>query len=311
MNTVRVPSVVFDTDPGADDALAMLWLCALHARGRANLTGVTTVGGNVGARDTFTNAERLLQLCAMGDVPLARGAVTAGEHATHVHGADGLAGLRAQLPEAQRDYETAAAAEQVLSDLWQRHGGETTLAAVGPLTNLAAAVELDAKALHRIPRIVVMGGALETGNITRYAEFNVYHDPHSWATALANARLEVVPLEQTHKVFFSQNELQKTDLVGPVGDFARRLIHRMCRDGAKRTGRQQFFLHDAVVVAAICYPETVRFRDASLRVVLTGERLGAVREMRHREPNARVACEVDTPAIKAALLDDLQWFASR
>ena len=310
MSTATKTSVIFDTDPGADDALALLWLCALHARGRIALAGLTAVSGNVGARDTFVNAERLLQLCGMPDVPLARGEERPGDNATHVHGQDGLAGLRAELPPAVRTYARAPDAAQSLCDAWRQEHSDATLIAVGPLTNLAAAARLDAQALRRIGRIVVMGGALGAGNITPYAEFNAFHDPYAWQYALANARLEVVVLEQTHRVFFDHRDVARVDLPGPVGAFANKLIRQMCEDGARRTGTKHFFLHDAVAVAAVCYPQTVRFRDVALHVTVVGERRGAVHELAGQTPNARVAHDLDPVAIKHTLLDDLRWFCA-
>ena len=305
---MSLPTIVFDTDPGADDALALLWLCALDARGRANIAGLTTVGGNVPPADTFMNADRLLHLCGRDDLPIARGHDHEAPNAQHVHGEDGLAGLRHTLAPSGRRLSAAPVAAQYLIDAGH-DAAIDTLVAVGPLTNLGAAVARDEQALARIGRIIVMGGALGPGNITPHAEFNVYHDPEAFQTALHAGRLNIVTLEQTHQVWFSADEVPAGTVGGAIGGFVDAIIEQMFRDSVTRIGERRFYLHDSVAVAAACYPQFVRFRDASLRVLTTGEQRGALRERNDGEHNARVADTVDAAAIKAAMIDDLRFLS--
>lgn len=304
------PNIVFDTDPGADDALALIWLCAIAAQQRCAIHALCAVGGNVGVRDTFDNAARLLRLCGRDDVPLALGRDSGGEHARHVHGADGLAGLRRTLAPAARTAAAAPAADALLAGLGRQVPVPDALVAVGPLTNLSAAAALDPQALARVPRIVVMGGALGAGNVTPHAEFNAHHNAPAWAHALRAGRLDVVTLDQTRRVWFARDEVNTDSIEGPVGAFVGQLIRRMCADGVKRSGQDRFFLHDAVAVAAACYPQWVHFRDVALEVTETGEARGALREVPGAAPNARVAHEIDAPAIKSALINDLVQLAA-
>ncbi|MFK7887417.1 MAG: nucleoside hydrolase [Gammaproteobacteria bacterium] len=296
------PNVVFDTDPGADDALALIWLCALHRSGRINLAHVTAVGGNVGIDDTWMNADLLLQLCQCPDVPLSAGSAAGGEQARHVHGDDGLAGLRAQLPLTPRT-RSAAPARDVLTQLNAMEPAPA-LIAVGPLTNLAQALQQNPDALQQAQRLVVMGGALDGGNITPYAEFNVHHDPRSWATTLAQAPLDIITLETTHQVFFDQ-DITQLRLPGALGRFVHGLLRAMCQASIARLGKPRFFVHDALAVAAVCYPDLIEFGDITLGVVLQGARCGALDRAAPDARPARVATSIDAEGLKKQLIVDI------
>ena len=291
--------IALDTDPGADDAIALIWLCALRHMERVQLVNVSTVGGNVGIDQTTLNAERLLHVCDADDVALSRGLGAGGEQARHVHGQDGLAGLRSTLqPGPTRARESGAV--ETLTHIAPKLDA---LIAVGPLTNLAAAHWPD----DAHARVVVMGGALEDGNITPYAEFNVYHDPASWRTCLTRYRPDVVPLNVTRRVFVDPMTAARVRR-GPLGHFVSALFERMCQDAEQRTGVRTFLLHDAVAVAAVCYPGLLTFRSACLDVVVTGERRGAVVERPDDAPNARVAVDVDADALVDTMLRDINAF---
>ncbi|HXA96214.1 MAG TPA: nucleoside hydrolase, partial [Candidatus Dormibacteraeota bacterium] len=171
---------MIDTDPGIDDALAIL--LALSARD-VSVEALTTVAGNVSVDLATSNAQRILAVAARdprprvargAPAPLKRALVTAG----HVHGQDGLGNLdrfvepdgRPRYPQLVDELEMSPAAEVIL-DAADRWGSELTVVALGPLTNLATAAALDARRLARAGRIVVMGGAVAVpGNVTPAAE---------------------------------------------------------------------------------------------------------------------------------------------
>lgn len=296
------PNVVFDTDPGADDALALIWLCALHHAGKINLAHVTAVGGNVGIDDTWLNADLLLQLCGCPDVALSAGDSAGGEQARHVHGNDGLAGLRSSIDRSPRPRATRTARD-VLSTLYTLTPAPAVIA-VGPLTNLARALQADSNALCYAQRCVVMGGALGSGNITPHAEFNAHHDPQSFATALTAAPVDLVTLETTQRVYFDA-DITQLRLPGPLGSFVHDLLSAMCRSSAKRLGEPRFFVHDAVAVAAVCYPSLLHFEATTLGVVLEGEERGALRASASNPTRVRVATEVDAETLKKRLIADI------
>ncbi|MEM6639117.1 MAG: nucleoside hydrolase [Pseudomonadota bacterium] len=288
--------VTLDTDPGADDAVALLWLAALHQAGELHLDGVTTVGGNVGIDDTTENAARLLHAVGLDALPLGRGAAAGGEHARNVHGSDGLGGLRDRLPRAPAN----RAIDDASIVLNRATSDSDVIVAIGPLTNLAACQDLSA----RHPRAVIMGGSLSDGNITRTAEFNVFHDPDSWSQTLGRVRAEIVTLDVTRRVRITARDVAALTWPGAVGQFLDALFRHMIERGHHRTGVAEFLVHDAVAVAAVAYPEVITFRDAKVRVVVTGDAKGQVIED-NAGTRVRIAEDVDERALVARLLGDL------
>ena len=210
--------LLIDTDPGIDDALAIL--LALRSSD-VHVEAVTTVAGNVAVDRATANARRILavvapvpppRLAAGAPAPLKQALVTAHQ----VHGQDGLGNLerfvepsgRPRYPEPTYAIEMRSGPEVILeaADRW---GPDLTIVALGPLTNLALALQQDPRRLGRTGRIVVMGGAIAVpGNITPAAEFNFYVDPEAAAAVLeAGLPVELVPLDVTRRVVLAQTTL--------------------------------------------------------------------------------------------------------
>ena len=251
--------VLVDTDPGIDDVLALL--LAFRTPGW-RVAAVTTVAGNVTVEVATRNVARVLGVVRPSDPPLvAVGA--AGPRvgplvtAAHVHGEDGLGGLaderdaagQPRLPEAPLRRHHGDAADLIL-DCARRWPGALTIVALGPLTNLALAVERDAGALRRLRRLVVMGGAVAVGgNVTAAAEFNVFVDPESAALVLdAGLPVTLVPLDVTTRVVWPAPAIER--LVGsrdPVARFAAAVAHRglALAGGGGQTG---ITMHDPLAV---------------------------------------------------------------
>jgi purine nucleosidase len=177
----RIPLLI-DTDPGVDDALALLMAFddMQSEGGRHDVVGLTVAAGNVGLAHTVGNALKLCEVCGV-DVPVYAGAADPllhpAEDAAYVHGRDGF-GDTGYAPAARRaEAEHAALAILRLS---HAHAGRLLLVALGPLTNLALALRLDPTLPQRVARCVVMGGAVSAhGNITAAAEFNIAFDPEA------------------------------------------------------------------------------------------------------------------------------------
>ncbi len=174
--TDKIPLLI-DTDPGVDDALALLMA---FNDSRHHLVGLTIAAGNVGLHHTVANALKLCEVAGV-DAPVHPGCASPLLHpaqdAAHVHGADGFGDI-AYAPSARRpEPEHAALAILRLS---HQHAGRLLLVALGPLTNIALALKLDPSLPDRVHRLVVMGGAVNgRGNITPYAEFNIGFDPEA------------------------------------------------------------------------------------------------------------------------------------
>src|SRR5688572_10845415 len=170
--------LLIDTDPGVDDALALLMA---FNDPRHEVVGLTIAAGNVGLRHTVANALKLCEVAGRDDVPVYAGCAQpllhAAPDAAHVHGDDGFGDVGFEA--ATRRAETEHAAEAILR-LSHAHTGRLLLVALGPLTNIALALKLDPSLPDRIARLVIMGGAVTCrGNITPAAEFNLYFDPEA------------------------------------------------------------------------------------------------------------------------------------
>lgn len=270
--------ILFDTDPGIDDAMALLMLARDP---RAELVGISTVFGNAPVDVTTANALALCQRFGI-DVPVASGAARPlvrepRPFPVHIHGQDGLGDVQSRPP-SQREPEPREAARFIV-DMARRHAGELTLVAVGPLTNLAQALALDPELPRHVQRVVVMGGAFGTlghsGNATPVAEANVYCDPHA-ADAVFGAAwpVTVVGLDVTHQVLMGSAYLDALgDEGGAQGRYLRDIIRPYERFYRPRTGGG-IFAHDASAVACALDASRFQVRHGALRVVTDGPAMG-------------------------------------
>jgi len=295
--------VVIDTDPGIDDALALLFAWGSP---EVSVEAITTVAGNVPVEVGTTNVFRLLDLgrpvptprVAVGAArPLARPLVTA----VRYHGKDGLGDLPDWPRVAERPAEDGATS--VIVEAARRLGDRLTLIALGPLTNLALALETDPGALHRVGRLVIMGGAVDVpGNVTPAAEFNIHVDPEAaarvWAAGLP---IDLVPLDATRQAILLRGELMAALAKAP-GPVATRIAaftergFRVDREG----GARGMVLHDPLAVGVGVDPTVVTWEPARLTVGPEGETRRAA-----GAPNCRLARVVDRERFLSILLERL------
>lgn len=314
--------ILLDTDPGGDDAIALLWLLSLVKQGLADLTAITTVAGNVPAPQTFNNASQLLHLAGFSPIPVGRAnhdRPTPAHQATHIHGADGLGNLSATLPPATHRFTQAPTAADLMIEQLTEAPGQITIVAIGPLTNLAAAEQQAPGILKLAQEIVIMGGVFSRpGTITAPAEFNLWFDPAA-AQVVFNSRHDVVilPLDVTQHIRFQPeiaHQIVAPAPSHPLADFLRRLVNfRVQTALAYRTtaGVPSFLVHDATTLAYLFYPETLRFQRTWVQVETPGE--GTCGEMQRESgaiaqpaPNAWVALQVDADGLLMHLVADLQ-----
>ncbi|PWV80534.1 nucleoside hydrolase [Halomonas sp. A11-A] len=192
--------IIFDTDPGVDDAQAIA-IALRHPE--LELLGLTTTYGNVDVATATHNALLLAELAGRGDVPVAQGAAaplvkTRCPPPAHIHGANGLGDIALPAVKGRADGRNAA---QFIVDTVNARPGEVTLVAVGPLGNLAAALQLDPSLIQQVKQVVIMGGSIrEGGNVTPVAEANMFNDPHAASRVLtAGWPLTLVGLDVTHR----------------------------------------------------------------------------------------------------------------
>jgi inosine-uridine nucleoside N-ribohydrolase len=251
--------VIIDTDPGVDDALALL---LAGASPEIRVLAVTTVGGNVSLERATDNARRILPLAWEVPPPLYRGRSRRAGTAESVHGTDGLSGATLmRSPAGALRYPplvdpAAAEAPEAILRLVERHPGEITLITLGPLTNVAAALELEPGALRKLRRVVVMGGALrEPGNVTPVAEFNIWADPEA-AQQVCDSGLPQtwVSVDVTHRCLMRLEHMEalpESRRGRFIRDVSRAYMHFHFR------GYQEYacFLHDPLAVGAVVWPE--------------------------------------------------------
>ena len=294
---------LIDTDPGIDDALALLF-----AWGSTDLrlAAITTVAGNVTLADATRNLLRLLTLrrveprppvAAGAAAPLGRPLVTA----TGYHGADGLGDLD-DWPPVERGLAPPGASA-LIADTARGAPEPLTLVALGPLTNVALALEHDADAVRRLARLVVMGGAVDVpGNVTPDAEFNIHVDPEAAARVLAaGLPLDLVPLDATRQAVLSRADLEAAlrRRPGPVAERVAAFTRHGFRVDARR-GTAGMVLHDPLAVAAALDPTLVGWQAARLAIGPDGQ------TRRVEGPaNCRVARTVDVGRFLALFLERL------
>jgi inosine-uridine nucleoside N-ribohydrolase len=283
---------LIDTDPGIDDALALLL-----AWGSPDLqvAAITTVAGNVHVRDATRNLLRLMALCGIAPAPpiaegaagpLGRPLVTA----TDYHGEDGLGDAPGWPP--LPPLPPGPAAAELIVETVRRAVEPLTLIALGPLTNVALALERDAAAMRRLARVVVMGGAVDVpGNVTPTAEFNIHVDPLAAGRVLAaGLSVDLVPLDATRQAVVARVDLERALARRPGPRAAR--IAAFTRRGFgpwAGPGSSAMVLHDPLAVAVALDPSLVGWEAMRLEV----DPDGATRRA-DGPPNCRVALTVDT-----------------
>ena len=312
---VRTPLVI-DTDPGIDDALALLLALASP---EVDLRLVTTVHGNVDLAQTTDNALRVLHLAGRSDVPVAVGARTSlvvpqRERAGHVHGAAGLGGVVLPSSPASVDPRPAVVA---LAELLLSSEEPVTVAAIGPLTNIALLLAVYPEAAARIGRLVVMGGsATRGGNVTGAAEFNVWADPEAAAVVFgAGLPTVMVGLDVTLPTVLTEAGIARFAAAGPVGSQAAAILGQYLDHARSTYGTDGVVVHDALALTEAIVPGTLRTvrRDV---VVDTGPGTGrgqTLVDRRHTSSAAdavEVAEGVDSEAAVEFLVSRLAAFGN-
>ena len=284
--------VIIDTDPGTDDVLAIMM--ALNSPD-LSVEGITTVGGNATLAQTTDNALRLMEYLEgpRSAIPIAVGADRplhgSYTHAFHFHGSGGMGGIRLPTPSLE---PLGMSAVEFLQDRISAAPGEMTLLAIGPLTNVAAALDNRPDIADAIPEIIVMGGAVGVeGNITPHAEFNIHEDPWAANTVFeSEVPVTLVGLDVTHQTFMHRDGgpywFEGTSKQAQLGN--RILTDRF----QELDGTDEFHLHDPLAVAAAIEPDVLTCRQATVSVVTDGDERGRT-VADYGDGTVRVAVGVD------------------
>ena len=294
----RIPTVI-DTDPGIDDALALL---LAWGSPELDVLALTVVAGNAPLAETARNTARLVAVRRPARVPqIVLGAAAPLRRALMIakpneHGADGL-GDAVDWPPVTGPPASPSAAETLVA-LARAHGERLTLIALGPLTNLALALRLDADALRRAGRVVWMGGAVDVpGNAAPDAEFNAFADPEAAREVFdAGLRIDLVPLDATRQTTINGPQLH-TALAGRLAPLAAR-IEAFTEQSFRLWGYMH--LHDPLAVGLAVDASLARWQPARIAVGEGGQTRRAA-----GAPNCRVAQVIDAERFLAFFFDRL------
>ena len=266
--------IIIDTDPGQDDAVAIL--LALASPDEIEVLGITAVAGNVPLSLTERNARIVCELAGRPDIavyagcdrPLKRKLVTA----EHVHGKTGLDGPK--LPEPKIKLQEKHGVDFIIDTILQEPGNSVSLCPLGPLTNIASAILKQPKIVSRIKQIVLMGGAyFEVGNITPTAEFNIFVDPDAAKIVFeAGIDMVVMPLDVTHKALVTgeRNEAFR-QLQSPVGIAVAEMTDFFERFDKEKYGSSGAPLHDPCVTAYLINPKIFSGKKINVEIETESE----------------------------------------
>ncbi len=265
--------IIIDTDPGQDDAIAIL--TALGSP-EIEVLGICTVAGNVPLPLTTRNALKICELAGRTDVPVHAGAATPLKRtlvtAEEVHGETGLNGPELPAPTMQPGAQSAV--DFIVETLRREPAGTVTLCLLGPMTNIATAFASAPDIVGRVAQIVAMaGGRSEGGNITPVAEFNVFADPHAAKAVLASgAPIVLHPLDVTHRAVTSSDRIGAFRAVGTrAGNAVAEMLAFAQAFDMERYGSDGGPLHDPNVIAFLIRPEIYRGRLVNVEVETVSE----------------------------------------
>jgi inosine-uridine nucleoside N-ribohydrolase len=263
--------VIIDTDPGVDDALALL--LAMRSP-ELKIEAITPVAGNVPLELSLPNALRMVEIAGRTDIPVAVGAkmpllrrlVTA----AYAHGENGLGGAVFPEPKIKPVAEPAA---KVISQIVRKYPGEITLITIGPLTNIATALNMDSELARMVKSLVMMGGSLSGGNITPAAEFNVYVDPEAARIVFQSGiPITMVGLDVTRKTSLTDEHVK---ILEAGQNPASQAAGKIARNAINHNREQGFLvgpnMHDSLAVAGFLDPSLLKFQDYYVDVETAGE----------------------------------------
>ncbi|WP_372800908.1 nucleoside hydrolase [Paracoccus seriniphilus] len=265
--------IIIDTDPGQDDAVAILLALASP---ELELLGVTVVAGNVPLSRTEMNTRKILELAQRPDIPVHAGCAGPMDRelvtAEHVHGQSGLDGI--ELPEPTMPLQEQHGVDFIIDTLRAQPANSVTLVPIGPLTNIATAFRRAPDIITRVQQIVLMGGAyFEVGNVTPAAEFNIYVDPIAAKEVFASGvPLVVLPLDATHEALTSAEWIaEMRALPNRCGPAVASWTDFFERYDKEKYGSKGAPLHDPCTIAWLLQPDLFTGRHINVEIETQGE----------------------------------------
>ncbi|KAK9757876.1 hypothetical protein RND81_01G192200 [Saponaria officinalis] len=298
---------IIDTDPGIDDAMAIF--VALKSP-EVDVIGLTTIFGNVYTTLATRNALHLLEVAGRTDIPVAEGShvtitkCTKLRIADFVHGADGLGNQNFPPPNGKPIAQSAAS---FLVEQARKYPGEITLVALGPLTNVALAIELDPDFAKNIGKIVVLGGAFAVnGNVNPAAEANIFGDPDAADIVFTSgADILAMGINVTHQVIFTDADREKLAVSnGDLGQYLCKIFDVYYNYHYDAYNTRGVYLHDPATIIAAIDPSVVTCTEGVVRVQTTGIMRGLTLLYNNQKKFAEATEWCDKPSVKVAVTVD-------
>jgi purine nucleosidase len=264
--------IIIDTDPGVDDALAILLALASP---EIQLEALTTVHGNIGIEKTTRNALAVLEFAKASHIPVARGCSLPLvsmplKSAEAVHGSSGIG--KAVLPEPKSQPINQHAIDYLIERILAEPQ-EITLFTIGPMTNLALAIRKEPRIAQALKGLVIMGGAIrQGGNVTPLAEFNIHVDAHAAHIVFhSGIPITLIPLDATYKCLLTTSDVQRLNRIdSPIARFVRDATAVYMDFYKKYEGFDGCALHDPLTLAAIIAPELLTLEEQHVDVDISG-----------------------------------------
>jgi purine nucleosidase len=305
--------VILDTDPGIDDAVAIM--LALAAREELEVLGIVAVAGNLPLSETERNARRICEFAGRPEIAVYAGCerplVLPLATAAAIHG-DTL-GARLHVAEPSGALQTQHGVDFIIEAVHAAEPGSITLCAIGPLTDIAMALVKAPDISAVIGEIVILGGAaFEIGNITPAAEFNIHVDPHAAAVVLGSGvPITMIPLDVTHQVLSTPTRVAGLrELPNRCGPAVAALLDQFEENRAGRFGARGLALHDPCAIAFLLQPDLFQGRKVNVAVeteslLTAGMTVVDWWGVTDRPVNANFMTEVDAPRLYELLTEKL------
>jgi len=305
---MNVQKIIIDTDPGIDDAMAIFFAGLSN---KLDLVALTSVFGNVTLDNATRNAMVLAEILEQ-NIPVSRGfpkplVQTPNPVSDYVHGDEGFGDIPARTPNAK---EINIPADKYICELINANVGEIILCPVGPLTNIAMALRYDPTIVSKVKSVVIMGGGVFSGgNVTDFAEANIWNDPHAADEVFsADWEVTVIGLDVTQKVICVHAEfsalVNKAPIIGGFLEQATDFYIKFYKEAAGINGCQ---MHDPITVIATIYPELFTYEYHPIEVCLEPSKIGETRISKDNNRRlAKVAVEVDVDAVKKIFFDTIK-----
>lgn len=278
--------IIIDTDPGVDDFFCIAIGCAFKKE--LNLRAITTIGGNNSTDVTTKNALNIIKLLKREEIAVSRGADSYltqqfGEPVAKFHGKNGLGDV--EIPQNNNPIDKLPAWDKIYEEA-KNYNGELVLVTVGPETNLAMAFNKYPDLKHMIKKIVVMGGSLSTGNVTEYAEANIYHDAEAARIVFETGiPIDMIGLNVTRLAPLRKSIFDDLDNIDHnIKDVMLKLIEF----------RNQEAMHDAIAISSLLQDDIIIFKDAYTYIIDGDDpKRGMSAVDYNRTPNSRVAVDIN------------------